>query len=119
MSGSKNVMLFVGLGVLVPLAFVLLQPATVDGAVEWTEKVDPWVLDQLDAQDEAEFLVFLRDQADVSGAAELGTKAERGKYVFERLAAAAARARPASRRAHGPRPRASGLLGGEHDLGPW
>ncbi len=91
MSDLKNVIWLVGLGVLAPLAFVLLQPATVDGAVPWTEKVDPWVLDRLDAQGEAEFLVFLREQADVSGAAELTTKAERGKYVFERLTAAAAR----------------------------
>ncbi len=41
-----------------------------------------------------EFLVFLDEQADLSGARHLTTKEARGRYVFERLAATAAATQP-------------------------
>ena len=34
---------------------------------------------------QAEFFVVLADQADLSGAAGLGTKAEKGRYVYDAL----------------------------------
>jgi serine protease AprX len=50
----------------------------------WQEKVDPWV-SATGAQGQTEFLVFLADQADLSAAASLATKAERGEFVYRTL----------------------------------
>ena len=50
----------------------------------WQNKVDPWVLANA-ARDEAEFLVILREQADLAAAASLPTKAEKGAWVFRQL----------------------------------
>ena len=47
--------------------------------------VDPWVLEHTERGAEAEFLVLLRAQADLSGAAKLGTKLAKGRFVFEAL----------------------------------
>lgn len=53
-------------------------------------KCAPWVLAQTANNEEAEFLVILVDQADLSGAAALKTKTEKGLYVVETLRARAA-----------------------------
>ena len=55
----------------------------------WQAKVDPWVLDSA-AEGQTEFLVFLASQADLSGAAALPTKLEKGTYVYETLSRLAA-----------------------------
>src|SRR5687767_11646335 len=47
--------------------------------------VDPWVLERTEHAAEAEFLVVLRAQADLSGAASLTTKDAKGRFVFEAL----------------------------------
>jgi serine protease AprX len=47
--------------------------------------VDPWVLERTEGGAEAEFLVILRAQADLSGAARLTTKLAKGQFVFEAL----------------------------------
>ncbi|MCB0641410.1 MAG: S8 family peptidase [Phaeodactylibacter sp.] len=52
---------------------------------EWRDKVDPKVFLRLEEQDEVEFLVFLKAQADVSKARNYKTKEERGRYVFNAL----------------------------------
>ena len=52
--------------------------------IPWASKVDPWV-SATAAAGETEFIVFLAQQADLSGAAALQTKLEKGTYVFERL----------------------------------
>ena len=51
------------------------------------DKIDPRVIDAAFASPsgKTEFLVLLREQADLSGAAKLQTKAEKGRYVFEAL----------------------------------
>ncbi len=49
------------------------------------DKIAPWVLAYTADGAEAEFLVVLAEQADLSGAARLQTKAEKGRYVYERL----------------------------------
>ncbi len=56
-------------------------------AAPWQDKVDPWVLATASATagGETEFLVFLADQADLSAAAGLSTKLEKGRYVYETL----------------------------------
>jgi subtilisin family serine protease len=58
-------------------------------AAPWQAKVDPWVMDT--AAEQTEFLVFLSEQADLSGAAELPTKLEKGSYVFQQLTEVAGR----------------------------
>ena len=58
--------------------------ATPAGVAPWQDKVDPWVLDTI-AGGETEFIVFLAQQADLSGAAVLASKLEKGQYVFEQL----------------------------------
>src|SRR5258705_60349 len=47
-------------------------------------KIDPWVLVQT-AKGQSEFLVVLADQADLSAAARLSTKDEKGWYVYRTL----------------------------------
>jgi subtilisin family serine protease len=53
-------------------------------------KVDNWVLTSAESG-ETEFLVYLTEQADLSGAEELKTKHEKGSYVYAELTKAAAR----------------------------
>jgi serine protease AprX len=67
--------------------------ASVGQTSDWQAKVDPWVL-QTSAKGETEFLIFLAEQADVSGAANLPTRIEKGRYVLERLNEVAQRTQP-------------------------
>jgi serine protease AprX len=80
---------------LVALASLLLPAlaasALLATAADWKAKVDPWVLDRVAAGGTAEFLVFLDQQADVSGAAAIHGKEARGRYVFDRLTETARR----------------------------
>ena len=55
----------------------------------WQDKVDPRLLQGAPATNE--FLVILSEQADLSGATALKTKAAKGRYVFERLTEVAQR----------------------------
>jgi serine protease AprX len=48
-------------------------------------KIAPWVMEHTANGQQAEFLVVLADQADVSGAAALPTKSEKGRYVYDAL----------------------------------
>lgn len=48
-------------------------------------KIAPWVLDRTANGNQAEYLVVLADQADLSGAAALSTKLEKGRFVFNTL----------------------------------
>ena len=48
-------------------------------------KIAPWVLEHTANGQRAEFIVVLTDQADLSGAAALTTKMEKGRYVYEAL----------------------------------
>lgn len=56
----------------------------------WQRKVDPQVLISA-ASGETDFLVYLKDQADLSEAAEFTTKQEKGAFVFQKLTATALR----------------------------
>ena len=71
-------------------AALLLAQAAAAGS---SNKIDPWVLDQLvlSPAGESEFLIVLAEQADLSGAAALPTKLAKGTYVFEQLRETAAR----------------------------
>ncbi|HUM69336.1 MAG TPA: hypothetical protein PLK31_10870, partial [Chloroflexota bacterium] len=69
----------------------------------WQAKVDPWVLQTADPAlagpdgqlPQTEFLVYLAEQGDVSAAANLPTKEQKGQYVYDTLTAVAKRTQPA------------------------
>ena len=48
-------------------------------------KIHSWVLDEIAAKGEAEFLVVLVDQPDLSAADRLETKEQKGAYVYRTL----------------------------------
>jgi serine protease AprX len=48
-------------------------------------KVAPWVLERTTDDQQAEFLVVLADQADLSGAEAFATKEEKGRFVYKTL----------------------------------
>ena len=48
-------------------------------------KIAPWVMEHTANGQQAEFFVVLADQADLSAAANLQTKAEKGRFVFQTL----------------------------------
>src|SRR5262245_15865461 len=48
-------------------------------------KIAPWVIQHTANGQQAEFFVVLADQADLSGAINLATKADKGRYVYEEL----------------------------------
>ena len=48
-------------------------------------KIAPWVMEHTANGQQAEFFVVLAEQADLSGAAALPTKNEKGRYVYDAL----------------------------------
>jgi subtilisin family serine protease len=52
---------------------------------EVSSKIAPWVLAHTAQGEEIEFLVVLKDQADLRGAAQLATKLEKGRFVRDAL----------------------------------
>jgi len=48
-------------------------------------KIAPWVIERTTNGQKAEFFVVLSDRADLSGAINLATKAEKGRYAYEEL----------------------------------
>ncbi|MDQ3199484.1 MAG: hypothetical protein M3Q46_09945 [Verrucomicrobiota bacterium] len=48
-------------------------------------KIAPWVTEHTAGGKQAEFMVVLADQADLSGAAALSTKSEKGRFVRDAL----------------------------------
>src|SRR5215510_10929717 len=49
------------------------------------DKIEPWVVEHTANGQQAEFMVVLADQADVSGADTMRTKTEKGRYVHDTL----------------------------------
>lgn len=82
---------------------VQAQTPTPGSSSGWQAKVDPWVLQTADPAlagtdgqlPQTEFLVYLTEQGDVSAAANLPTKEQKGAYVYETLTAVAKRTQPA------------------------
>jgi len=74
----------------ISLILILISLLTAAPASAWQAKVDPWVL-QTAETGETEFLVYLSEQADLSGVMTLPTKAEKGAYVYRTLSETAAR----------------------------
>ncbi|MGE5222581.1 MAG: S8 family serine peptidase, partial [Omnitrophica WOR_2 bacterium] len=85
-----------------------IPAATMPG---WEAKIDPWLLSQVSSAGQAradvlpqagglpaassEFLLFLSQQADLSGAESLPMKIQKGQYVFQRLTEVARQTQPA------------------------
>ena len=49
-------------------------------------KIAPWVVEHTANGQQAEFMVVIADQADLSAAATMRTKIEKGRYVYDSLA---------------------------------
>src|SRR6266567_4771761 len=81
--------LFIAAAAIAAMAAIASSRATSQGnSLEQTAsatKIAPWVMEHTPDGQEAEFLVVLTDQADVSGAAALPTKNEKGRYVYDAL----------------------------------
>jgi subtilisin family serine protease len=77
-------------------AAVAALPAS--GAVpDATGKITPWTLERTAGGAEAEFLVVMADQADLSPAAALATKSAKGRFVYDALYAQAERSQAGAR----------------------
>lgn len=67
--------------------------AAAEATLTWRDKVDSGVLEKV-RPGGLDFLVLLEEQADLSAAAELGSKLEKGTFVFETLREVANRTQP-------------------------
>jgi serine protease AprX len=72
---------------------LLFASSTPVVAARWESKVEPWVL-ETGSRGTTEFLVLLREQADLSPASRMESKAERGQFVYHALTATAQRSQP-------------------------
>jgi len=61
---------------------------------EWQSKVDAVVLNKLKFQTNTEFIVVMKEQADLSGAYKIRIKEEKGIYVYKKLTETANRTQP-------------------------
>lgn len=69
------------IGKLITPAYATNQPAQENAQ----RKIAPWVMEHTENGAEAEFLVILRDKADLRGAKTLQTKGEKGQFVRDAL----------------------------------
>lgn len=81
-----SALLFIAAAVTVVATITSLRAVGTNQKIE-ASKIAPWVLQKTANGKEAEFLVVLADQADLSGAKTLRTKAEKGRYVRDTLLA--------------------------------
>ncbi len=58
---------------------------------DWRQKISPWVLQDASDGGSADFIVLLKEQADVREAAFLPLKKEKAQFVFQKLSETAAR----------------------------
>src|SRR6266704_3239543 len=61
------------------------QGAAVSSPPSAAQKIAPWVVEHTANGQQAEFMVVLADQADLSAAATMRTKTEKGRYVYDTL----------------------------------
>ena len=86
--------IFAGAIVLVLCAMTFIGMAQHDSVIaaqDGSEKIESSLMDQLTAEGKADFIILMSEQADVSAAARMQTKLEKGQYVFETLVAQASR----------------------------
>ncbi|MDX1415252.1 MAG: S8 family serine peptidase [Candidatus Promineifilaceae bacterium] len=77
------------------LAIATITAERVRARMYWQQKIDPWVAEELADRGQAEILVLLEQQADLSAAANIKSKVEKGAYVYQQLTAAAEQSQPA------------------------
>jgi subtilisin family serine protease len=81
--------LFVIAAAIAALTAIASSPVTNQGSLgaqnASATKIAPWVMEHTANGQRAEFLVVLADQADLSGAAALPTKSEKGAHVYNTL----------------------------------
>src|SRR5436309_15828812 len=81
--------LFIAAAAAAAMAAIASSPATSQRSspeqTVITAKIAPWVMEHTANGQRAEFFVVLADQADLSQAAALQTKAEKGRYVYNTL----------------------------------
>jgi serine protease AprX len=85
--------------VVIALLLVLLTPLSAAAPPPQVAQVHPKVWEELNTEGEAQILILLRQQADLSGASALSTKEARGRYVYEMLWALAQETQQALRSA--------------------
>jgi hypothetical protein len=83
-------LLFVLVLAVVAIALLSLYRRSSASASDWRDKVDSSVLSKA-ALGQTEFLIYMTQPADLSGAEGLQTKTGKGQYVYERLTAAGGR----------------------------
>ena len=83
-TSSGRVRIRARVAVLLSLVLALTTFAGVQAAGGWESKVDASVLTEA-AVGRADFIVFMSDKADLGGAAQLSTKAEKGTFVYNAL----------------------------------
>jgi hypothetical protein len=81
------VLLFITAGVAVIFATSIgeRESRNAFGIVNGSSKIAPWVIEHTANGEKAQVFVVLADQADLRRAANLPTKAEKGRYVFDAL----------------------------------
>ena len=62
-----------------------INPPNAQNQATAMSKIAPWVLDHTARGNQAEFMIVLADQADLSGAKLLKTKADKGRFVRDAL----------------------------------
>ncbi len=89
---SGVLLCFAGVTLVLVLGKASAQPRTpavqtkmLMGGLGAANKIAPWVMEHTANGQEAEVFVVLADQADLSGADNLQTKAEKGRYVYNSL----------------------------------
>ncbi|NCF65851.1 MAG: S8 family serine peptidase [Chloroflexi bacterium] len=91
---NRKVIVLVTISLLTLFVTGLQFVSQVKARADWQQKVDPWVLEATVSELDAEFLVVLDEQADLSAVDTLPTKLAKGTYVYEQLTAVAQRTQP-------------------------
>lgn len=98
MSGNKvirqHALLLILIVILLSMVLGMGRIKTVAARPSWQQKVDPMLLDETGNQAQAEFLVLLGKQADLSPAEAISDKTEKGKFVYQALTDVARRTQP-------------------------
>ena len=89
---SGILLCFAGVTLMFALGKASAQPRTpavqtkmLSGGLAAANKIAPWVMEHTANGQQAEFFVVLADQADLSPAASLATKTEKGRFVYQAL----------------------------------
>src|SRR6478672_12134528 len=89
---SGVLLCFAGVTLALALGKASAQPRTpavqtkmLSGGFGAANKIAPWVMEHTANGQQAEFFVVLGDQADLSPASSLATKAEKGRFVYQAL----------------------------------